>query len=103
MMHFGKSWRMRYSRDEYVEVSEKLTSALKLVPPLEACAEVARWTRESERLRDLVSRHSTLAYGDMNIPIQLLLPAGTDAAIKAWADGTFKKVYGVMPDEFQLL
>jgi hypothetical protein len=61
-----------YSRDEYAEVSEKLTGALKLVGPLAACAEVVRWTREELGLRDLVDRHRTLAYGDMNIPIQLL-------------------------------
>jgi hypothetical protein len=193
-----------HSRDEYLHVSEKLTSALGLVSPLVASAEVMRWARESDKLRDLSARHRTLAYSDMNLPVQLLFahyvafaedklarpeffcwpgvwmagerctpdggelflrhgcrfvdkaddetivptipagvddstayrtfetfyshhvvyeltrqwivaqgpfqydyrwlqPAGTDAEIKSWADGSFRRVYGVLPDEFELL
>jgi hypothetical protein len=61
-----------YSRDEYIEVSEKLSRALKFIPPLAGCAEVTRWSREHERFRDLVAGHRTQTYGGANTPVQLL-------------------------------
>lgn len=62
-----------YSRDEYIEVSERLATALRLFSPLTVCAELVRWAREGENFRALVDRHRSFACADINVPIQVLL------------------------------
>jgi hypothetical protein len=50
-----------------------------------------------------LTRQWIVAPGPFQYEYRWLQPAGTDAAIRAWADGNFRKVYGVTPDKFELL
>lgn len=61
-----------YSRDEYEEVSERLTSALRLFSPLSACREVERWSKEGTGFRELLVRHRAYSASPANVPIQVL-------------------------------
>jgi hypothetical protein len=61
-----------YSRDEYIEASDKLTRALLLFHPLAGCAELMRWAHESEQIRALTSQHQSFTYDEKNFAVQLL-------------------------------
>lgn len=59
-----------YSRDEYVEVSTKLTKSLLLHPPLAVCEELARWPRENANFKALMDRHNAYECHPMNSVVQ---------------------------------
>jgi len=62
----------RYSREEYLEVSEALAAALLIDPPVGVAHRVAGWTEESEAIRQLMAEYRTFAYLPENLAVRLL-------------------------------
>lgn len=63
----------KYSRDEYFEVSERLTKSLHLYSPVAVYKELVCWMRESVNFYALSNRHRSFDCDNVNIPIQFLL------------------------------
>jgi hypothetical protein len=62
----------QYSRSEYAEVSDVLSRALLLDPPLAVAETVTGWVLNSEELKALMAEHRSLDYGPVNLPVRLL-------------------------------
>jgi hypothetical protein len=62
----------QYSRSEYAEVSDVLSRALLLDPPLAVAETVTGWVRDSEELKSLMAEHRSFDYGPVNLPVRLL-------------------------------
>lgn len=62
----------RYSREEYVEVSEALAVPLMIDPPTAVAETVSRWARDSQGIRSLLAEYQTFAYVPRNLPVRLL-------------------------------
>jgi hypothetical protein len=62
----------RYSRDEYVQVSEALALPLAIDPPLAVAEKVARWAHGSEGLKSLMAQHRSFDYASENLLVRVL-------------------------------
>jgi hypothetical protein len=62
----------QYSRSEYAEVSDVLSRALLLDPPLAVAETMTRWVRDSEELKSLMAEYRSFDYSPVNLPVRLL-------------------------------
>jgi hypothetical protein len=61
-----------YSRTEYAEAAEALTTPLLVEHPLVIASEVTGWTGKSDRLKALLEEYRTACYGPVNLPVHLM-------------------------------
>ena len=62
----------KYSREEYVEISEALCRELIIDSPIAIASKVKDWKNETETLKSLTKEHKRFAYGPRNLPVRLL-------------------------------
>jgi hypothetical protein len=62
----------QYSRPEYAEVSDVLSRALLLDPPIAVAETVTRWVHDRAELKALMAEHQSFNYGPENLPVRLL-------------------------------
>ena len=60
-----------HSREEYVSISEELTSAVGYDHPLDALEAVAAWKSTAPGLEMLMEEHRTFRFDKMNLPIRV--------------------------------
>lgn len=61
-----------YSREEYVDVSEKLATAMKIHSPLAAASKCAEWAKERGPFASLMAQYKTFDYDPINMPVRVL-------------------------------
>jgi hypothetical protein len=62
----------QYSREEYVQISSALCSAMLVHSPMAITSEFVRWAENNDTLRLLLDEHRMFDYGPENLPVRLL-------------------------------
>lgn len=62
-----------YSRDEYVEVSQRLAEAIIVHPPMKIARTVAAWPKNSASVAALMDELRTFEFKPVNLPIRFML------------------------------